>query len=188
DEDNPQLIREYAHDIIKYSKEAANIVNDLSIYARIAKSKSISTINLNNVLDDALKMVRHSSAWGNIEVDKDYDKTPDIKANSVEIQQVFMNLINNAVQAMEGRNGRLSLSIRFLGDCIEIRVVDDGPGISKESREKIFEPFFTTKELGKGTGLGLSLVKEIVNKYNGSVRLESEDGKGATFIVNFPVQ
>lgn len=184
DEDNTQSIKEYARDIIKYSKEAANIINDISLYARIAKSKSNSTVNINNILDEALKMIRHSSAWGDIEVDKDYDKTPDIKANSVEIQQVFMNLINNAVQAMEG-SGRLSLSIKLLGQCIEVRIKDSGPGISEENREKIFEPFFTTKEMGKGTGLGLSIANEIVNKYNGTVMVESEEGKGAMFIVNF---
>lgn len=184
DEDNPRAVKEYARDIIKYSKEAASIVTNLSSYARIAKSKSVSNVDINNVLDEALKMVRHSSAWVDIEVDKDYDNIPAIRADSVEIQQAFTNIINNAVQAMEGC-GRLSLSIRSLGQCIEVRIKDSGPGISEENRERIFEPFFTTKELGEGTGLGLSLSREIINKYNGSVKVENEVGKGATFIVNF---
>lgn len=106
--------------------------------------------------------------------------------NPGELQQVFVNIINNAVQAMQGK-GKLTLSTGSTGGSVVVRISDTGPGISKEHLGKIFDPFFTTKEIGMGTGLGLNIAYRIVTKYMGKIEVESEEGKGATFIIKLPI-
>jgi signal transduction histidine kinase len=98
-----------------------------------------------------------------------------------------VNLITNAVDAMQGR-GRLSLLTTFIDDTIEVQISDTGYGIPARLLSKIFDPFMTTKEPGKGTGLGLSIAYKIVSKYAGRISVKSEEGKGTTFTITFPVQ
>ena len=98
---------------------------------------------------------------------------------------MFINVIYNAVQAMEG-TGRLTLATRHLGDIMSIMISDTGCGIPKALLNRIFDPFFTTKDPGKGTALGLSIVYTIVSRYAGTIRVESEEGKGTTFTIQFP--
>ena len=101
-----------------------------------------------------------------------------------------MNIVLNAEQAMmevHGK-GKLTISAEQHGDCIRISFIDDGPGIRPENLKRIFDPFFTTKEVGKGTGLGLSITYGIVNAHGGEIYVESEYGKGSTFIILLPVQ
>jgi len=107
--------------------------------------------------------------------------------NSGELQQVFVNIIHNAAQAMNGK-GRLLLSTLADGDDVTVRISDNGPGIPKEHIGKIFDPFFTTKEPDQGTGLGLSIVYGIIQKYHGSIGVESKEGKGTTFTIKFPIR
>jgi signal transduction histidine kinase len=108
--------------------------------------------------------------------------------NGNQIQQVLMNLMINAQQAMEGNPGTVRITTSLIdSDRIEVRVGDTGPGMPVEIREKIFEPFFTTKAAGKGTGLGLSVSYGIVKDHMGDIRVESEQGIGTTFIITLPV-
>jgi signal transduction histidine kinase len=104
------------------------------------------------------------------------------------MQQVFMNLIINAAEAMES-GGRLTLATRFdpAEGCVEVEFRDTGHGISEEDMERIFDPFFTTKDVGHGTGLGLSISYGIVKEHKGAISVESEVGRGATFVVRLPV-
>ena len=115
---------------------------------------------------------------------------PRISANKTQLQQIIINLANNAIDAMpEGGTLAIStaVSARHPG-FVELRIRDTGSGIAKDLQKKIFDPFFTTKEVGKGTGLGLSLVHEIVHKHGGTIELESEEGKGTQFTVFLPVR
>jgi two-component system, NtrC family, sensor kinase len=98
-----------------------------------------------------------------------------------------MNLLNNAVQAIDGE-GNIWLSTRQKGNWAEIRIQDDGCGIPEKVLKKVFEPFFTTKEVGKGTGLGLSISYGIVKKHGGEIEVESLEGQGTTFIIRLPIQ
>ncbi|MDQ7796754.1 MAG: ATP-binding protein, partial [Spirochaetia bacterium] len=116
---------------------------------------------------------------------KSYDSVKEILANPTELQQVFLNLIVNAVQAMNS-DGILTLSCRQEEDDVIITVQDTGTGIDKENLDKIFNPFFTTKEAGAGTGLGLSIAHHIVTKSGGRILLDSQEGKGTTFTVILP--
>jgi two-component system NtrC family sensor kinase len=120
-----------------------------------------------------------------VEVVTQLQPVPPLRARRVEIDQIFVNLLSNAVQAMEGK-GRLELATRLQDGAMIVRVSDTGCGIPKARIHQIFDPFFTTKDPGKGTGLGLSIVHQIVNKYGGTVGIESEPGKGSTFSVHFP--
>jgi len=106
-----------------------------------------------------------------------------------QMQQVFLNLLLNAEQAMvESHNrGKLSVVTRRINNHVKISISDDGPGIPKEHLGKIFDPFFTTKEVGKGTGLGLSICYGIINNHGGKIYAQSQSEKGTTFIIELPV-
>jgi two-component system, NtrC family, sensor kinase len=112
---------------------------------------------------------------------------PAIEAPVSEMQQVLLNLVNNAVDAMNGRGGVLRISTRRDGDRLALAVSDQGEGVSKDNLARIFDPFFTTKPVGKGVGLGLSIVYGIVKKMGGDIAVDSEEGRGATFSVRLPL-
>ena len=116
---------------------------------------------------------------------------PPLVANANQIQQILVNLSNNAIDAMPA-GGRLTIRLQNAKmdgrDAIEIQVQDTGTGIPTEIQSKIFHPFFTTKEVGKGTGLGLALVYEIIEKHNGKISFDSEVGKGTNFKVLLPLR
>jgi CheY-like chemotaxis protein/anti-sigma regulatory factor (Ser/Thr protein kinase) len=124
-----------------------------------------------------------------IEVEKQLEPMlPSVLVDPHQIQQVFLNLVNNARQAMEGHGASGHLRVRTEAAHGRVRVTfqDDGPGISEENLKKIFDPFFTTKEAGKGTGLGLSLSYGIIQEHGGTIRVESKPGTGATFVIELP--
>jgi hypothetical protein len=120
------------------------------------------------------------------------DDLPAIKVDSGELQQVFFNIINNAIYAMKG-GGVLTIITKAFNNQVEIRFADTGPGIKKEYRTRIFDPLFTTKDVGEGTGLGLSVSYGIVTKYGGSITFETKtkeesEETGTTFIITLPVK
>ena len=109
-----------------------------------------------------------------------------IASDQSQLQQVFMNLINNAIDAI-GSNGTIDIATQLDKDYINVTIRDDGPGITEAIQKKIFDPFFTTKQNGKGTGLGLSISYSIIEKMDGHITVESSIGKGTTFVVSLPV-
>ncbi|OHE80168.1 MAG: hypothetical protein A2107_08205 [Verrucomicrobia bacterium GWF2_62_7] len=146
-------------------------------------------MDLNAAIRMALSLVEGRAKAEKVELVRDLPSgLAPIRANRVQLQQVIINLVNNALDAA-GEGGTITVRTGTSAvepGCAEILVQDDGPGIPENIRGKIFEPFFTTKETGKGTGLGLSLVYEIVKKHNGTIEVESEAGKGAKFTVLLP--
>ena len=187
DEDDQAKIREYAQDIVSYSKHIATIARDFACYARPNGQEEMVAIDLCERLGEAVKMVRRCPEFGQVEVVTQFQDVPRFRARRVEIDQVLINLITNAVQAMEG-DGHLALATRVEGEDVIAKISDTGSGIPESVLHKIYDPFFTTKEPGKGTGLGLSIVYQIVTKYGGSINVESEEGRGTTFTLRFPVQ
>lgn len=184
DEQDPATIKEYTHDIIEYSKHIAAVVRDFACYARSNAHEDEVDVDLCERLAEAVKMVRRCPHFGKVEVVTQFQPIPRLRARRVEIDQVFVNLLSNAVQAMDGR-GRLELATFSKGGTMTVRISDTGCGIPKALIHQIFDPFFTTKDPGKGTGLGLSIVCQIVNKYCGTIGIESEEGKGSTATVQF---
>jgi signal transduction histidine kinase len=144
-------------------------------------------VDLNAIIDESLVLVGYSSNIMEVEIAKDLAPLPTVLAAKGEMQQVFINLFTNALQAMEGK-GRLSISSRFTGREIEILVSDTGKGIKDADMPFIFDLFFTTKREGEGTGQGLYIVRKIIGMNGGDIVAKSTPGKGATFIIRFPVE
>ena len=186
--ENLPEIKGYLKDILNCGLRIREIVNGLRTYSRIAKQGEQSLIDINEVLEESLKMVRLATKTTTIEVGKSFQSVDKIEANPGELQQVFTNLVTNAFQAMNGKGGALILSTRSLKDMVEIKVSDNGMGIPQKYINKIFDPFFTTKKIGEGTGLGLNIVYRIVTKYEGTIDVESKEGVGTTFTIKFPIR
>lgn len=186
EEEDSSKNKEYLKDILNCAQRIGEIVKGLKSYSRAAKKGELTPVDLNEVLEESLKMVRLAVKTASVEVVKEFQPLEKIEANTGEIQQVFTNLMTNAYQAMDGRGGRLSLSTRSLNDYVEVRVGDNGTGIPQKYLSQIFDPFFTTKNPGEGTGLGLNIVYRIVTKYEGTIDVESKEQIGTTFTIKFP--
>jgi two-component system NtrC family sensor kinase len=174
--------------IVKETTRCKDIVKGLLEFARPKEPEATST-NINELLDKSLSLIESQSLFQNIRVEKQYaPDLPLIVADSSQLQQVFMNIILNAADAIQG-GGELKLrtSLGADGRYISIDFSDTGPGIKQEDKKKIFDPFFTTKEVGQGTGLGLAISYSIIRKHQGKIEVQSAPGKGATFSVRLPV-
>jgi signal transduction histidine kinase len=185
EEHDSDRIKEYSQEILKADQYLTSIVDGLTAYTRSTCSEPES-IRLPELLDQAVKMSRFATTSNAVEVVCDYQPVPPIRADASEMLQIFVNIITNAVQAMNGQ-GRLMLGVKVEEEKVVISIRDTGPGISAALLPKIFTPFFTTKERGVGTGLGLSIVQTLVKKYGGEIEVESEEGKGAAFTIRFPL-
>jgi PAS domain S-box-containing protein len=185
-EDDPDKIREYARDIVNFSAHVGTVVRNFAAYARPATREGEAALDINDRLGEAIKLVQRCPQFGQTEVKVDFEPVPAVHARRAEIDQVFVNLISNAVEAMGGR-GLLTLTTRVEGSTVVAGIADTGHGIPKAVLGKIFDPFFTTKAPGKGTGLGLSIVYQIVAKYGGKIRVESTEGVGTRFLLAFPI-
>ncbi|MFA5191509.1 MAG: cache domain-containing protein [Verrucomicrobiia bacterium] len=187
--DVPENTREFLRKITIQADRCRSIVRGLLDFSR-PKKPDKRPCNLNQVLQECVALVENQSLFHNIEVRKDFQKDlPYVIVDPSLIQQVFMNLIINAAEAMDGK-GHLNLMTRLEtdGEWVEIAFADSGHGISEENLERIFNPFFTTKEVGHGTGLGLAISFGIVKEHEGTIAVESEMGKGATFTVRLPAK
>jgi two-component system, NtrC family, sensor kinase len=182
---DPSRIKEYSQEILKADTYLTSIVEGLTAYTRTSCSEP-ELVQLADLLDQAVKMARFATISNEVEIVREYQAVPAMQADPAELLQVFVNLITNAVQAMDGQ-GRVTLTIQSEAGKILVSIKDTGPGIPAASLSKLFTPFFTTKERGVGTGLGLSIVRTLVNKYGGDIGVESEEGKGATFQIRFPL-
>ncbi len=189
EEDDPELVKSYANDIVNSCTNAATIVKELTDYSRTTAGKTVSSLDITVAMKNSIKMAKHASNFSSIEVVSNFKEGLCwINANLGEMQQVFTNLIINAVHAMEENRAKmLTLSCTKYGQWIEALIADTGKGIKKEHLKQIFDPFFTTKGEGKGTGLGLYIVYKIVTKNNGRIDVVSKEGEGTTFKITFPL-
>ncbi len=178
----PVFIKTGLADIFGQSMRVKKIVGDLLEFARGRKPQP-REVELNNLVAGVYRQLGNSMNTENIKFTLDSISDVMINADPEQIEQVFINLFVNAIEAMAGE-GNLKTKIETEKDSVEIKVSDTGRGMPKETAEKIFEPFFTTKD--KGTGLGLAIVFNIIQKHNGEIIVESEEGKGTTFIVTLP--
>jgi signal transduction histidine kinase len=165
--------------------QISDLVKSLKDFSRLDRAAEDS-FDVREGLEKTLLITKNLLKYG-IEVEKRFEDVPEILCAPSKINQVFINLITNAAQAMDGK-GRITISTRRRGDRVEISVRDTGCGIAPENLSKIMDPFFTTKPVGQGTGLGLSIVRKIVDEHGGEIRVESEVGKGTEFTVSLPIQ
>jgi signal transduction histidine kinase len=167
------------------SKRTAEIVKGLRNFARPDDEKMRES-NINDGINSTLLILHNKITQHDIEVTKTLGNLPEINCFPGQLNQVFLNLFTNAIDAMDGK-GKLMIESFLENDQIKISVKDTGTGMSEEVKRKIFDPFFTTKEVGKGTGLGLSISYGIVEKHKGKITVNSEPGKGTEFIITLPV-
>jgi signal transduction histidine kinase/FixJ family two-component response regulator len=174
--------------IEKEARRCKTIIENLMKFAR-QEQVSFQPVMIDKLIEETKVLLDHQLGNHQLRLETELDSDlPPVRGNANQLQQVLMNLIINAQQAMEGQRGAIKVSSSLSSpDAIEIRVSDTGPGIPKETQPKLFEPFFTTKSAGKGTGLGLSVTYGIVRDHQGEIRVESEPGEGAVFIIRLPV-
>lgn len=177
--------REYGREILKHGRDISAIVRNLSGYAHPASREDLEEIDLHEKLLEAVNMVQLTLLDDRIEIRQHFSPLPKISAHPEEIQQVFFNIIRNGVQAMEGA-GLLELATSHEGNRACVRIRDNGRGIKAEHRGRIFDPFFTTKGPEAGEGMGMFVVKTIINKYRGTISVESREGIGTEFTICFP--
>jgi len=186
-------MQEMLKTIEKQGNNAKRVVENLLSFARYREGKE-TLFDVNESIEDVLQVAGNTLKVSKVTVEKEFGKDlPSFRGDAREIEQVILNIVNNAVHAMKG-SGVLTIKtcLSGSGKAVEIRLSDTGTGIRKEHRGKIFDPLFTTKEVGQGTGLGLSVCYAIVSKYGGTITFETrseEDGPptGTTFIVDLPI-
>jgi len=187
--DLPGDVKRFLQTVFSEADRAGKIVRNLLTFARKHPPEK-KYLGLNGIIERTIELKAYHFRSSQIEVEKDL--APDLPMTMLDfhqIQQVFLNLLNNAEHAVleAGRGGKIRILTRQVGDRIEARITDSGPGIPPTLRLRIFEPFFTTKKDGKGTGLGLSLCYGIVHEHDGSIVAESRPGEGATFVLTLPI-
>jgi signal transduction histidine kinase len=180
-----QLFENYLGIIGEEIHRSRKITNSMLSYVRGGETEK-EEINIHEVLDNTLEMLSFQGRLNNIELLKDYrDEMKPIRGNEGELRQVFLAVINNALEAMEGK-GRLKLETENREKEVSVRISDTGPGISSKIADRIFIPFITTRSEKGGTGLGLYIAKKIIQEHNGSIEVLSKEGEGATFSITLP--
>jgi C4-dicarboxylate-specific signal transduction histidine kinase len=192
DEHDLSLAHGYARDVVDYCRTIRDIVVELQSYSRTATNEYLTTVELSRVVMDALRLVERSAPVAEVRFETDLAAGLYLNARTNEIQQVFVNLVKNAAEAVierhPGGGGVVRIATGTNDGWTWAVVSDNGPGIPEDKRRLIFDPFYTTKPPGKGTGLGLNIVYRIVTKYRGTIVVNSTLGQGTTFELRFPVE
>jgi len=183
-EDDP--LRKPLTTIEKESLRCKRIVQNLLDFARYSEPTPQLT-HINELIDTSCDLVKHQISLQNVRLVKGYDLAlPAIMADPNQLQQVFINIMLNAYQAMPD-GGTLHITTKMVGSELQVIFADTGTGIPPENVQNIFDPFFTTKEVGEGTGLGLSVSYGIIKAHGGDIEVESQVGKGTTFVIKLPL-
>ncbi len=184
-EQDLEKIRHYASRVAELSSKIGRKFSEFSGYVQSKGSGTPSSIDIEETLRKAINLTLLPLKENAIEVEKDISPLPRVEGDFEEIQQIWVNILNNAVQAMKG-SGKLKIYGRESNGLLTIIISDNGPGMSREILRKVFNPFFTTKMQGEGTGLGLSITQRLVEKYGGHIELKSQVGQGTTVSISFP--
>jgi signal transduction histidine kinase len=167
------------------TERVKQIVEDLRTFSRTDQAE-LQEISINDELDRTLTLIEPRLRDG-IHVLREFGRVPPVRCFAGQLNQVFMNLLMNACDALDGK-GEVAVRTRAIDGGVRIEIEDDGPGMSAEVKGRIFEPFFTTKDVGKGTGLGLSISHGIIDRHGGSMWVESEQKRGTTFVIELPLE
>jgi len=184
----------YVSDIETQARRCKTIVQNLLRFSRSSRTVDFDEVNVNKTIEETLTFVGHQLHLNQIELETVLDSNlPHIQGNAGQLQQVFTNLIINAMHASPPGStimvtSRFSPALGEFGGTVELSFIDHGSGIKEEHLKRIFEPFFTTKEVGKGTGLGLSVSYGIIKEHGGEISVQSTVGKGTTFTIILPIQ
>ena len=169
-------------------KRCKEITHKLLSFARKTDSR-VEDVAVNDLLEEMVSLSAQRARYSKVSIETDLaEGLPPLHVSQTELQQVFLNLINNALDAMNQTGGSLKISTHQEGDKIVVEVADTGPGIPRANLARIFDPFFTTKPVGKGTGLGLSICYGIIKKMGGEIDVNSVLDLGTTFRIQLPVR
>ena len=187
-----QYLNEDLNEIVNQVNRMADIIDHMRIFSRKSDVMSKEPVDLNSVIENACSFLKQQLRNHNIELNKELNKElPKIVGDQIRLEQVILNLLSNARNALEKtdkKNKRIDIILSKINDNdLMIEVKDNGTGIPEVLLEKIFQPFFTTSEPGKGTGLGLSISNTIIEEHNGNIKVESKLGEGSTFKLTFPI-
>jgi PAS domain S-box-containing protein len=172
--------------IAEQAKRGSSIIKGLLNFTRQSRLESVDA-DINAVVTDCVRILGGEIDKREIAVQMELGEIPVLKADKRQLEQVIINILLNAMQAITGP-GEIRIRTRLCDQTVSIEIGDNGSGMSKDVRTKIFDPFFTTKAIGEGTGLGLSICAGIVSAHGGSIQVESEEGKGSDFIICLPVR
>ncbi len=181
-EESGQLLGDGAYGLQEISK----LVTSLKDFARLDR-QTTEAVNLNDGIESSLTIASNHIKENNVEVVRDFAELPDVRCIPSKLNQLFLNIITNASQAMGPDGGQLVVKSENLADHVRITFVDEGVGMDEETKQKMFDPFFTSKEIGSGTGLGMSIAYKIVEAHKGSINVESELGVGTAIAITLPV-
>lgn len=179
---------QYLSTMEKEIERCSTIVKNLLDFARKREPSLKEGVNINDVIEETIKLISNRLNLQNIGLEKDLGELPPIVADPAQLRQAFLNLLINAAEAIQDSTGKITVRTRYLPDekMVMVEISDTGVGIKEEDLGKIFDPFFTTKE--KGTGLGLSVVYGIINAHKGHISVKSKVGKGTTFTIKLPLE
>lgn len=180
-------IKEILDDCLDGAVRIRDIVNNLRTFSRLDEAEFKKT-DINEGLNSTVRLLSKYFSAENITLIKDYGDLPEVEVYAGQLNQVWMNLLANAAQAVSKTGGEVKITTKFADNWLKVSVADTGHGILPNVIEKIFDPFFTTKPVGEGSGLGLSIAFGIVERHKGTITVESEPGKGAIFTVEIPVE
>lgn len=179
-----QEVQDLLRGIEEGASRTTEIVKGLRNFSRLDQNV-VKKADMNEGIESTLTLL-HSVYKDRVEIEKDFGKLPEVDCLPGQINQVLMNILSNALQAIP-EQGKIFIKTWQENETVKISIRDTGSGMSEAIRQKIFDPFFTTKDVGKGTGLGLSISYGIIEKHNGKIEVQSEPGKGTTFIITLPV-
>ena len=180
-------IKRALNQINTQGKRCKDITTKLLSFAR-GSGSTIRHLQINHIIEEVINLSAQRAKYANVSVNSDLQPDlPEVSASETEMHQVFLNLVNNALYAMEKTGGTIEFESRLDGSNILVTVTDTGPGIPEGILDRIFDPFFSTKPVGQGTGLGLSICYGIIRKMNGDIQVESTMGKGSAFMITLPV-
>ncbi|MCU0593322.1 MAG: HAMP domain-containing histidine kinase, partial [Desulfobacterales bacterium] len=183
---NIDELRTSVKKIEEHVERARKVVHNMLGYARRMEPR-LEDVDVNQTINQTVDLLENYARNNNIDIQTDLSPNlPIIAGDQAQLQQVVLNLVNNAIDAI-GRDGTISVTSRADKTDIRISVTDSGPGISESVQKKVFDPFFTTKSTGKGTGLGLWISYSIIEKMGGNLTLQSREGQGATFTITLPI-
>lgn len=172
------------------AKRTVEIVKGLRIFSRVDE-QDVKKVDLHDGINSTLILL-NSTIPGKIRIVREFGELPLVECLAGKINQVFMNILNNAVHALSDHlekitDPKITVRTRAFSDHVQVEIEDNGPGMPENVKQRIFEPFFTTKPVGKGTGLGLSIVYSIIENHKGTLEVNTEEGQGTTFIISLPI-
>jgi C4-dicarboxylate-specific signal transduction histidine kinase len=185
--DNERMLQDLEK-VVEQVKKATEIISHLRTFGRAAPV-TLEPVSVNDVIERALSLTQEQLRLRQIEIELDLcPEAPVVLGNSIQLEQVFINLLTNARDALAAADERrISVQCSIEGDMVVLVLRDTGPGIPEGLEQRIFDPFFTTKEVGTGTGLGLSITYGIIKDHRGSITVESRPGEGASFRIELPL-